>query len=132
MPGLQIDPVLLSFGEQVLGQASDALLVTLSNSGEVSLEIEGIEVATGDVADFSVEASACINGLAVGESCTVEVAFTPGAEGPRSAVMQISSPAPGSPFDVLLLGVGVPELPEDDVIFKDRFRFLVDPQIGQM
>ena len=132
VPGLQVDPVLLSFGEQTVGQAGDALLVTLSNSGAVSLEIVGINVATGDVADFSVEASACINGLAVGESCTVEVVFTPGGEGPRSAVMQIHSTAPGSPSEVLLLGVGVPELPEDDMIFKDRFRFLSDPQIGQM
>ena len=72
--------------------------VTLTNSGNAALTINGISVTGTNSADFG-QTNTCPTGpstLAAGSSCSISVTFTPGAAGSRSASLSISDNATGS------------------------------------
>jgi hypothetical protein len=69
----------LQFGTQSVGTPSSAKTVILSNVGNSSLSLTKIS-ASGD---FS-QTDTCPNTLAIKESCSIEVTFTPTSNGPRN------------------------------------------------
>ncbi len=89
------------FSAQV-GSASTPQSVTLSNTGNASLNIASI-VANGDFA----QSNGCGPTLASGSSCTISVTFTPTAAGPDIGNLTITSDAAGSPQLVSLSGTGL-------------------------
>jgi hypothetical protein len=81
-----IKPASLSFGPQEVTKPSSARTVTLTNSGASPLTVGHVVVTGANAGDFAVSADACsTQSLAPGASCTVDVRFTPGAEGARGA-----------------------------------------------
>ncbi|HZR39500.1 MAG TPA: choice-of-anchor D domain-containing protein [Ktedonobacteraceae bacterium] len=112
-PSVNLNPTNLTFGNQNVGTTSAAQSVTLTNNGTSALTITGIALAGTNPGDFA-ESSTCPvspNSLAVNASCTISVTFTPGATGPRSASVNISDNATGSPQSVTLSGTGVTHTP---------------------
>jgi hypothetical protein len=108
-PGVSLSPSSLSFGSQVVGKASAAQSVTLTDSGTAPLSIGSVAVSGTNAGDFA-QTNTCPTGastLAAGASCTISVTFTPGATGARSASLQISDNASSSPQTVPLSGTGV-------------------------
>ena len=106
-PFVTLSSASLSFGNQNVGTTSPQQSTTLTNSGNAALNINTI-VANGD---FS-ETNTCPVGssLASGSNCTIEVTFTPTAEGTRNGAVTITDNAPGNPQAVSLTGVGVSAL----------------------
>jgi dienelactone hydrolase len=96
----------LDFGGQALTTTSASQPVTVTNSGPVSLNIAGISLTGTNPSDFG-ETNNCNSTLASGAHCTVNVSFTPGQVGPRSASLSISDSAMGSPQSVALSGSGL-------------------------
>ena len=119
-PGLQIEPMLLDFGRQPVGEASAARTITLSNTSGSAVSLS-IVLGSGDIGDFELRDSTCAGSLGAGEVCSVGVVFTPTSAGRRSAVVQVDSDAPGAPFEVLLNGAGDSPDENEDRIFSDRF-----------
>lgn len=112
-PGVGLTPTNLTFGNQTIGTTSTAQSVTLTNTGTVALTITGISMVGTNPGDF-VQTSTCPlspNTLAVKATCTISITFTPGAAGPRSANVNISDNAAGSPQSVTLSGTGVTHTP---------------------
>ena len=121
-----LSPTSINFGSQPLGLISAVQVVTLTNTGSANLNLEGFTVTGANSGDFFV----CLNGatagaectgpanteycgdffllnqLYPGESCTVGLAFDPGAAGGLSAALSFTDNAPGSPQTVTLNGVG--------------------------
>ena len=86
-PDASVSPLSLTFADQLVGTPSAAQSVTLSNAaGAGTLGISSID-ATGD---FS-QTNDCGISLAAGTSCTINVVFTPTADGPRSGQLTIAS-----------------------------------------
>ncbi|HZQ28839.1 MAG TPA: choice-of-anchor D domain-containing protein [Acidimicrobiales bacterium] len=110
-PGLQLATTSLSFGTAPVGSATSTESVSVKNVGLGSIAITGATV-TGDSTSFSTPSGTCVGAaLAVGSSCTFDVAFMPAATGARAATMTINSSAIAStPFAVALDGVGIPVL----------------------
>jgi hypothetical protein len=79
---LSIDPTVQNFGDVVVGDSSDGSTFTVSNSGDAGSQTGTISVTSGG--DFAIDASTCGASLGQGETCTVTVIFSPGAEGVRS------------------------------------------------
>ncbi len=96
----------LDFGNILLGQTSDVATVTVNNKGNAPLTIQS--VTTQDPGQFSVDASACTNGLVPARSsCDLAVTFSPLAAGPQSTTLSIASDDPTLPVvTVGLRGVG--------------------------
>jgi len=106
----------LKFRVQLVGTASTAQTVTLTNSGPITLTISSI-AASGDF----LQKNNCGSSLPAGESCTIKVGFKPTAKGTRTGELIITDNAPDSPQTVTLTGTGtVVELSPTSLNFGDQ------------
>jgi hypothetical protein len=96
----------LDFGIQLIGTSSAPQLVTLTNTGILSLTISSIAVSGADNEDFG-QTNTCGSHLPPGASCTIRVRFAPTQTGPRTASLTITDNGAGSPQSVSLSGTGV-------------------------
>jgi len=101
-PNATLSPTSLSFGNEVVGTTSPVQSVTLSNYGATTLSITGITASS----NFG-QTNTCNSTLASGESCTVNVTFTPGNTGSSNGTLSFADSAADSPQTVALSGTGV-------------------------
>ena len=101
----RLAPTSLSFGTVAIGVSSTAKTVTLTNVGTTSLTITAIGITGTNAADFA-QTHTCGSSLAAGASCTISVTFKPAASGTRSAALNVTDNAAGSPQQVPLSGTG--------------------------
>jgi hypothetical protein len=100
-PAASLSATVLTFGEYVVSTTSPALPVTLSNTGELPLEISSI-TASGDFA----QTNACGANIAAGANCTISITFAPATPGLRSGTLVIADSTPDGPHTVTLFGTG--------------------------
>ena len=98
---VQLNPTTLNFGTQVVGAVSNPQTITVTNAGNVTLNIASI-VAAGD---FS-QTNNCPAALGGGGSCTISVTFTPSVQGVRTGGVTITDDGAGSPQAVVVQGNG--------------------------
>ncbi len=101
-PAGSFSKTLLSFGSQRVSVSSAPKTVTLTSAGTATLSISGFSV-TGD---FS-QTNNCGNSLPPGQTCTVNVFFTPIARGTRNGTLTLNSNASGPAPKVALSGTGI-------------------------
>ncbi len=105
---VRISPATLAFGNQVVGVASRALTLRLSNPGKVSLSIGGLVFSDPQYAQATgKDAGSCGATLASGSSCTIGVEFTPGAPGMAAATLTFEGGTMVPAAPVALSGTGV-------------------------
>lgn len=104
-----LSPQKLAFADQATGFTTAAQTVTLTNSGSLALSISSIE-AHGD---FGVAGTTTCGPTvaAGGETCAINVTFTPTATGDRTGDVTITDSAGGSPHVIPLTGKGVTPAP---------------------
>jgi large repetitive protein len=105
-PGVSLAPFsTIAFPATGVGITAPARLVTLTNNGGVPLVVQGIMI-TGD---FSIVpgSNTCGSTVPVFTACTMQVAFTPTAGGPRSSTLAVTDNAASSPQTLTLTGNGV-------------------------
>src|SRR5207253_1106167 len=98
----------LDFGNQLLATTSAPMTVTLTNTG-TRAEERSVGEASSDFAATSTGANACPTSpatLAAGETCTINVTFTPTASGARTGTLSLTDNAGGSPQIMTLSGNG--------------------------
>jgi hypothetical protein len=102
---MEHSPVRLTFGDQAVGTSADKNL-TLTNRGNAPLSVTDIKPTGANPDNFTLASS---SGFSVqpGQSCIISVTFTPTAIGNRTAILEISHNASGSPHRVPLTGSGV-------------------------
>ncbi|MCA9524341.1 MAG: choice-of-anchor D domain-containing protein [Myxococcales bacterium] len=127
-PFIQIDPAGADFGKQNLGVAMTRTL-TVSNKGTSGpLKLSSATIGGPASADYEVTGGTCKSAdLAVDESCTVIVSFTPSVASRRQATLTLSSNDPARPMvEVALDGIGIDPTvePEPDTDDGDQ---TVDP-----
>jgi len=98
---VSLSPTSLSFGNQLVGTISGLQTVTLTNSGDLTLE----NIAITHSGDFG-HSTTCGTTLAGGASCTISVTFAPTATGPRDGKITVTSGTNGSVDEVPLSGTG--------------------------
>jgi len=96
-----ISPVALAFGQQVVGTASAAQTVTLTNSGDATLTLISI-AATGDF----TATNGCGSSLIGHSACSLTVAYVPKQVGAEVGSLTITD-IYGRPQTVALTGIGV-------------------------
>jgi len=104
-PNVGLAPVSLGFGNQNDGTTSPPQSVTLTNTGNQTLNVTGIAIMGTNSKDFA-ETNSC-GSLAPLATCTLSVTFSPTIVGNESANVSITDNASNSPQSVPLAGTGV-------------------------
>jgi hypothetical protein len=104
-PAVTLSPTSLSFGNKVVGVTSAAKTVTLTNTGNLTLNISSITIS----GDFALKPSTkpCGSTVAVGANCKISATFTPTQLGTRTGNITITDNASNSPQMVPLSGKGI-------------------------
>lgn len=104
LPGATLSSGSINFGNQAMGFGTSPIPVMLKNTGGEPLTIFGIADGNG----FSETNNCPISPatLAIGQSCTINITFTPGSTGTLTDNLVITDNAIGSPQIVQLSGVG--------------------------
>lgn len=104
-PGVALTPASHSFGTVPIGTTSAAKAFTLESTGTTPLHVGTVGIA--GFGFFKIADDGCGGEtLDPGETCVVEVTFSPEQEGLVSAELQVASDAPGSPESAELRGTG--------------------------
>lgn len=103
----------LTFASQNVGSSSAAQTATLTNTGTVPLTISSAVAITGtNAGDFSqtnnCPASGSTLAATTGNTCAINVTFTPTASGTRTAILTVGDNAGNSPQTINLTGTGAP------------------------
>ena len=100
-----ISPILLPSTTQ--GATSAPVVVTVTNTGNATLNISALELAGANAGDFALASNTCTGAaVAANATCTVAITFTPSATGMRQTKLQITDNAPASPQSFALSGTG--------------------------
>ncbi len=109
-PVASVAPTTVAAGGQLVTTTSTAQVVTVTNTGNASLNITAAPSISGaNAADFAVASgTTCTSGatVAANASCVINITFTPpaGASGSQAATLTITDNAAGSPQTVPLTG----------------------------
>ena len=99
-----VSPVILSFGNQVIGTTSGTKNVTLTNGTASALTISSVTTTN---ADFVITSNSCGSSVAANAKCTIGIAFTPSLQRGESATLTITDSATQSPQIVFMTGTGI-------------------------
>ena len=110
---LSVSTESLDFSDQVISIMSSTRAVTLTNSGNVAATLSPVVLAGEDAAAYALT-STCGATLVEGQSCTVNLTFTPATLGGKSAVLKITGD--GISKDVFVSGFGVNDRKSSDSI----------------
>ena len=102
-PQVSLSTRSLSFGNQILGETSQPLAITLANEGSDTLHIKRISTTAG-----FAEANTCSSTLPPRANCKIDVTFSPTGLGNLAGTLWISDNAAGHPHQVMLTGTGIP------------------------
>ena len=103
-----VTPGSLSFAQQYVNRTSVPQTVTVTNTGPLTLHFHPMQVG----ADFT-QSNSCYgpNGLATGQSCTVQVSFAPASSGTKSETLTITGANSASICSVTLNGMALADTP---------------------
>jgi trimeric autotransporter adhesin len=106
-PAVALTPS-VAFPNTLEGTPSAQMSVTLSNTGNATLNITGITIAGANPSDFAIGTggNACGSTLGAGDICYIYVTFTPASAASFTATVQVSDNASGSPQTSTLTGTG--------------------------
>jgi len=99
-------PTSKSFAGQIVGTTSTPKTFTITNNRNVTLTFDDTTFTGTNPTDFTESSTTCGSTLAARKNCKVNVTFTPGATGKRSAVLNVNDSDGGSPQTVALKGTG--------------------------
>ena len=104
-PAVALNPTSLTFAAQQVGATGPAQTLTVTNTGGTNLTISSVARTGAAATDFATSADHCTGAtIAPSTSCTVTVAFSPTAAGTRTAALNITDNASGSPHSAALSG----------------------------
>ncbi len=108
-PVFDISPASKDFGDIGTGQQSTAQTFTISNTGVGSLTIDPAPSLVGtNASEFSIsDANVYPKTLTGGQSCTLNVTFSPNSTGSKSATLRVVDNLSKTTHDIPLTGNGV-------------------------
>lgn len=98
----------LDFGSVALTSKSAPATVTLTSTGNLTLNVGKLTISGPDKGEFTITSDNCQNqSLAPGAGCQVVIAFRPEGLGARSATLTFNDDGANAPQSVSLIGTGV-------------------------
>jgi hypothetical protein len=97
-----VSPLSLTFSDQLIATTSASQPVTITNTSPVALSIASLAISS----DWA-ETNDCLPSIAPLTSCTINVSFSPTAQGARAGTLTLTDYALDSPQTVSLSGTGL-------------------------
>jgi hypothetical protein len=104
--GITVTPS-LTFAAETVASTSAAQNVTLQNPTGTAYSFSGFTLTGANASDYAISANTCGASIGGNTSCAVSVTFTPTGPGVRTAALQITDSAPGSPQSTGITGTGL-------------------------
>lgn len=110
-PNYIVSSAQIGFGGQLVG-STQTQTVTVTNNGNASLVISSVAITGPNASEFKLLAPATPPTpaspitLAANSTLTIQVSFTPGGTGTRTANVAVTDNASGSPHSITLTGTG--------------------------
>ena len=104
-PWVSLSSPCYTFTKQTVGTTTTKSFV-VTNSGTANLTIGTVSLVGLNVSDFAIQSNGCTAALAPAAQCTIVIAFTPAASGPRLGQVLINDNAAGSPHNIMITGKG--------------------------
>ncbi len=99
---------LASFGNQPQNSTSSPQYAELSNHGNVTMHVGGVAITGANASQFAIVSDACSGAtLDPGNTCRINVSFTPTTTGIISALLSFTDNAPDSPQYSTVQGTGI-------------------------
>jgi len=109
---ISVAPLSLTFPDQVIVEANEPQIVTVTSTGNANLTVNGVSFTGTDPTSF-IATNECTTSLAPQVTCSIKVSFAPKTTGVKSASLVISSNAKTPAPPIALSGTGVlPPPPE--------------------
>ncbi len=96
----------LNFGDLLVGTSSAPQSVTLTNTGDATLNISSVVITSAAPSNDFAMKSQCGSTVGASAKCTIAVTYTPTTGGSGGGILAIQDDAPYSPQTVLLTGTG--------------------------
>ena len=97
----------LNFGNQNEGTTSAPLTITVTNTGNSTLNVTSVAITGTNASDFKQSNTCTTTAVAPQATCAINVTFTPSISGTENATITLADNAPNSPQSTTLTGVGV-------------------------
>lgn len=111
-PAVNLNPDTVDFGEQPVGSTGEQRTVIVTNTGQGDLTINSVNMTGANPDDF-IFAEACTDFvMQPGDSCLIDIRFTPRLADLRTAELILTDNAPNTPQRLLLRGVGLVTQPD--------------------
>jgi hypothetical protein len=104
-PAVSLSATSLSPGWFPVGTTSETINLFVTNSGKANLLITSVTLTGPNPSDFALTNN-CPSSLAADANCLITFTFTPTAPGTRTAYINITDNAAGSPQKVTIYGTG--------------------------
>jgi len=101
-PSIAISPSSLSFSSTAVGTISGVQTITIANTGTAPVQISNVQATS----QFSAASTTC-SSLTPGNTCAVQVTFTPNATGESTGSLSLTDSTSGTVYEVPLSGAGV-------------------------
>jgi hypothetical protein len=102
---MNVTPSSLNFGTVNLGSSSTPQAVSVTNESSSAVSITSVNFTGTNSTDFG-QTNNCGSTLGAGVTCAINVTFTPGGAGSRSATLNVNDNGGASPQTVALSGTG--------------------------
>jgi len=120
-PNIELTPQNAQFGKVLLGVTSPAIQLTITSVGDAPAELGARSTFGDNAAEFETTADTCpVGALPVGDSCTIDVRFTPTAEGSRQAGITFAGNWSWSPAVFTMSGWGI--RPESGITWGSTYK----------
>jgi centrosomal CEP192-like protein len=96
----------INFGNLAYGTTSAPSQIVVTNNGAMTISFTSIGLTGANTANFG-QSNNCGTSLTVGNSCTINVTFSPTAAASYSAAVTLTDNAANSPQSVSLAGTGI-------------------------
>lgn len=106
----QLFPSSADFGSGPVAKPSATRIISLVNTGDQILAVNGISITGTNAGDFA-QSNTCTATLAPNANCSISVGFTPSQTGVEQATPQVADNAAGSPQSAVVVGTGVATTP---------------------
>jgi hypothetical protein len=101
-----VAPGSITWSSVAVGQAGGPKTATVTNTGTSAVNFSSIAFSGTNASDFAIYQQTCGSSLAASASCTVTILFKPTTAGTRTATLDFTDNAAGSPQQVAVSGVG--------------------------
>jgi hypothetical protein len=100
------------FDSRLIGTSSAVATSVLTNTGSVALDVSRVSIAGGDANDFDIVSDSCHGStIAPGDSCRIDLRFTPTVAGPRTATLTVADNTAAGTTIATLAGTGLAPAP---------------------